>query len=191
MKIFLTGITALPRIGGALALGLAAVCAGPAAPVAFAQGAPCAALAGRSIEPALIGLPSGPAGIASAAIERLPVSPAATEPTVAYCKVLGEIAPRDPAAPPIRFEVNLPEVWNGKAVQYGGGGFNGVLMVPPDRHLGRRSSLLAANWPAQEPTRRQSQDRFSHSLDPYRPFNRARTTLAAVKTGNQPLESVH
>jgi hypothetical protein len=46
--------------------------------------------------------------------------------------VLGEIAPLDLAAPPIRFEVNLPEQWNGKAVQYGGGGFNGVLITGLD-----------------------------------------------------------
>ena len=110
---------------------VAAVCnTVPAAPVELAEGvSPCAALAGRSIEPALIGLPSGPARIASATVERLPASPAAAEPSAAYCKVLGEIAPLDPAAPPIRFEVNLPEQWNGKAVQYGGGGFNGVLIT--------------------------------------------------------------
>jgi feruloyl esterase len=41
---------------------------------------------------------------------------------------LGEIAALDPAAPPIRFEINLPEQWNGKAVQYGGAGFNGKLV---------------------------------------------------------------
>jgi Tannase and feruloyl esterase len=112
---------------------LAAVCMVPAAPVALAQGvAPCPALAGRNIEPALIGLASGPARIASATVERLPASPAAPEPTVAYCKVLGEIAALDSSAPSIRFEVNLPEQWNGKAVQYGGGGFNGVLITGLD-----------------------------------------------------------
>ena len=100
---------------------------------ALAQtGAPCAALAGHSIEPMLIGLPSGAASVTSAAIEHLAASPAAPEPSVAYCKVLGEIAPRDPAAPPIRFEINLPESWNRKAVQYGGGGFNGVLITGLD-----------------------------------------------------------
>jgi hypothetical protein len=90
--------------------------------------APCAALAGRSVEPKLIGLPSGPASVTSAAVEHLPASPASPEPSVAYCKALGEIASRDAAAPPIRFEVNLPDNWNRKAVQYGGGGFNGVLI---------------------------------------------------------------
>jgi Tannase and feruloyl esterase len=119
------------RLAAAVAA-IAAVCAGPAVPVALAQEVtPCAALTGRSIEPALIGLPGGPARIAAAAVERLPASQAA-ESTIGYCKVLGEIAPLDPAAPPIRFEVNLPEQWNGKAVQYGGGGFNGVLITGLD-----------------------------------------------------------
>src|SRR6266446_8888388 len=102
---------------------LIAAVAGPSAAVAQ-TGVPCAALAGRRIDPQLIGLASGAASITSAAIERMPASPAAAEPSVAYCKVLGEIAPSDPAAPPIRFEINLPESWNRKAVQYGGGGFN-------------------------------------------------------------------
>ena len=110
---------------------LIAAMAGPSAAVAQ-SGVPCAALAGRSIEPKLIALPSGAASITSAATERMPASPATPEPSVAYCKVLGEIAPRDGAAPPIRFEVNLPESWNRKAVQYGGGGFNGVLITGLD-----------------------------------------------------------
>jgi hypothetical protein len=44
-----------------------------------------------------------------------------------YCKVLGRIRPIDPAAQDIRFEVNLPSKWNGKAVQFGGGAFDGWL----------------------------------------------------------------
>ena len=47
----------------------------------------------------------------------------------AFCKVLGQIAPSDPNAPPIKFEVNLPVEWNGRSLQYGGGGFNGVLIT--------------------------------------------------------------
>ncbi len=30
---------------------------------------------------------------------------------------------------PIRFQLNLPAQWNGRSVQYGGGGFNGVLIT--------------------------------------------------------------
>ena len=132
MRICLPLIAAVCRIAGAAAAGLAAVYAGCTAPVAFAQAAaPCVALAGRTIEPASSGLPSGPARVASATVERLPASSSA-QPSIGYCKVLGEIAPLDPTAPPIRLEVNLPEQWNRKAVQYGGGGFNGVLITGLD-----------------------------------------------------------
>jgi feruloyl esterase len=46
-----------------------------------------------------------------------------------YCKVLGFIAPVDPAAPKINFQVNLPTDWNGKIMQLGGSGSNGVIPV--------------------------------------------------------------
>jgi feruloyl esterase len=48
--------------------------------------------------------------------------------TPTFCRVLGHIDPSDPKAPPIRFQLNLPLRWNGRAVQYGGGGFNGMLI---------------------------------------------------------------
>ena len=44
----------------------------------------------------------------------------------AYCKVVGQLNPVDPLSWPILFEINLPEGWNGKAVQYGGGGTTGT-----------------------------------------------------------------
>jgi hypothetical protein len=62
-------------------------------------------------------LASGAAKVIASTMERLPAAPGAPGPGAAYCKVLGEIAPRDPTAPPIRFEINLPEAWNGKCVQ--------------------------------------------------------------------------
>ena len=46
-----------------------------------------------------------------------------------FCRVLGEIHSVDPAAQPIRFEVNLPSQWNRKALQFGGGGFDGSLAL--------------------------------------------------------------
>lgn len=46
-----------------------------------------------------------------------------------FCRVLGHIEPTDPNAPPIKFQLNLPVGWNGRSVQYGGGGFNGVLIT--------------------------------------------------------------
>src|SRR5256885_7285901 len=48
-----------------------------------------------------------------------------------FCKVLGQIAPSDPNAPPIKFQVNLPVEWNGRSLQYGGGGLHRVLVSRP------------------------------------------------------------
>lgn len=98
----------------------------------------CAALQGSWIDATAIGLPTGGATIDSATLvaatplsvtERAPTPAATITPALpAHCKVLGRIAPVDPAAPPIQFQVNLPVEWNGRSVQYGGGGFNGVLI---------------------------------------------------------------
>ena len=94
----------------------------------------CSALNGQTIGPTRIDLPSGEAKVASAMM--MPSVLAGTNPqgqptpaTPAYCKVLGSIAPIDPTAPPINFQVNLPVNWNGKSVQYGGSGYNGVLIT--------------------------------------------------------------
>lgn len=120
----------------------------PTGPLAIALGtdpaAACAALT-APVPAGAIGLPSGPASIDSATwqaatalavAERGPTPAARVNPaTPAFCRVLGRIAPLDPAAPPILFQVNLPASWNGRSVQYGGGGFNGVLInavgLPP------------------------------------------------------------
>src|SRR5436190_2565916 len=62
-----------------------------------------------------------------------------------FCKVIGRIEPSDPKAPPIRFQVNLPVEWNGRSLQFGGGGFNGVLIsglaLPPASPFGAASPL--------------------------------------------------
>ena len=119
----------------------------PGAPASTSKRAPpllslapqsaCAALVG-TMPPSVINLPSGAITIRSAqAMQAAPLSVSANAPTPtagvtpatpAYCKVLGHIAPIDPAAPNIEFQINLPSVWNGRTVQYGGGGFNGVLI---------------------------------------------------------------
>ncbi|WP_186510712.1 tannase/feruloyl esterase family alpha/beta hydrolase [Caenimonas sedimenti] len=52
--------------------------------------------------------------------------------TPARCLVLGRIEAVDPAAPPIRFAINLPlSNWNGRALQSGGGGLGGQLITAP------------------------------------------------------------
>src|SRR5438105_1273075 len=88
----------------------------------------CADLANLKIAPSEIGLPTSGATISSAQIQTVPTDPAAPGATSEYCKVLGAILPVDPNAPPVNFEVNLPTQWNGRAVQYGGGGTNGTLI---------------------------------------------------------------
>jgi hypothetical protein len=89
----------------------------------------CTDLASLKIPASEIGLPSGGATIASAQTATVPADPSNPGTTRDYCKVLGAVAPVDPNAPPVNFEVNLPADWNGKAVQYGGGGSNGVLIT--------------------------------------------------------------
>src|SRR5499425_1735852 len=89
----------------------------------------CADLVNLKIPASEIGLPSGGATISSAQMATIPADPANPGATHGYCKVLGAVEPMDPNAPPVNFEVNLPAEWNGKAVQYGGGGSNGVLIT--------------------------------------------------------------
>src|SRR5215470_10429319 len=79
----------------------------------------CADLANLKILASDIGLPSGGATITSAQMATVPADPLKPGATRDYCKVLGAVAPIDPNAPPVNFEINLPADWNGKAVQYG------------------------------------------------------------------------
>lgn len=103
--------------------------------------AACAALI-QPITAGSIGLPTNGAVIDSAtltpasnatAVANPPFSPTPPELIVPaypeHCRVLGQIASVDPQAPPIKFQVNLPSNWNGRSLQYGGGGFNGVLIT--------------------------------------------------------------
>ncbi len=97
----------------------------------------CAAFDGRRIEASRIGLPSGEAKIESArlmpAVAMAKRADGGMPPAVpAYCRLLGQIASLDPKAPLINFQLNLPVDWNGKTLQYGGGGFNGVLISGVD-----------------------------------------------------------
>jgi hypothetical protein len=89
----------------------------------------CADVANLKIPASEIGLTSGGATITSAQMATVSADPLNPGATRDYCKVLGEVQPTDPNAPPVNFEVNLPADWNGKAVQYGGGGSNGVLIT--------------------------------------------------------------
>jgi feruloyl esterase len=87
----------------------------------------CAGLKHFTLPAKTIGLPTTGAEVTSSRYHH--------EGAMAYCRVMGRIHPVDPAAEDIRFELNLPEDWNGKALQFGGGTFDGYL--PSADGLGR------------------------------------------------------
>jgi feruloyl esterase len=117
----------------------AALAALLAAGGAHAQSRDCAGLAGMVIPAAQIGLPTAGATVTSARLER-----GDKADSVDSCVVLGRIAPVDARAPFIHFRVNLPTVWNGKALHQGGGGYDGALVT------GRNPSFVPAD---REPVR--------------------------------------
>jgi feruloyl esterase len=86
----------------------------------------CTSLMGLSIPASAIGLPTGGATVLAAA-EASDTDPAGQARN--YCKVTGNIAPVDPKASVIRFQVNLPKSWNQRALQFGGGGTNGTVVT--------------------------------------------------------------
>ncbi|MDH3265319.1 MAG: tannase/feruloyl esterase family alpha/beta hydrolase, partial [Gammaproteobacteria bacterium] len=81
----------------------------------------CARLAGHNIDAETISLPTNGARVTEASWQ------IEIESHGAYCRVLGSIAPVDPNAPTIHWQANLPDIWNGKMLQHGGGGFNGRI----------------------------------------------------------------
>lgn len=84
---------------------------------AHAETGDCTGLAALRVEAAAITLPTGGAEVISAT----PVEDA----NGPYCRVAGAVLPVDPAAPRILFQADLPQRWNGRALQFGGGGYNG------------------------------------------------------------------
>lgn len=115
------------------ALVLTALAAAAATPYAFssevnaAATKKCSALTGVEIAANAIGLPTGGATVSSA----VPASAGGSGEQAygAHCLVSGDIKPVDPAAPNIKFQLALPERWNGKATMLGGAGLNGS--IPP------------------------------------------------------------
>ncbi len=85
----------------------------------------CIALKGLVIPSSAIGLPTSGATVTDTTV--VPPAGAGVAALGEYCRILGEIAPVDPKAPNIRFQVNLPAAWNGKALMFGGGGYNGII----------------------------------------------------------------
>jgi hypothetical protein len=104
----------------------------------------CAGLKNRAIDAKAIGEPSGGAVVTTATYKKAvadalnTASYAVVQGTPDYCEVLVDIKPVDPTAPVIKAQVNLPRAWNGRKLQFGGGGYNGVLItgVQPSRNAG-------------------------------------------------------
>lgn len=86
----------------------------------------CAKLSGLFVQPKAIGLPTSGAVVMSAAQV---AANAEGNPNGDYCAVKGVIIPVTAAAPNMEFQINLPANWNTKAVQLGGGGYDGVLIT--------------------------------------------------------------
>jgi feruloyl esterase len=119
------------RIGAAILLSaISAISPAAAANMVGDAASTCSGLAGPAGDAVQIdsAAPQSPSSLLVS--ERAPTPSGRIAPAgPAFCKVLGHVAPTDPKAPPIKFEVNLPADWNGRSLQYGGGGFNGTLIT--------------------------------------------------------------
>lgn len=102
----------------AIAIGVSAT--GASADMATLSPEACTGLTQLSIGPERIGLPTDGAEITSSKWQE-------SGEYGAYCQVLGKITPSDPEAFDILWEANFPQHWNEKLLQYGGGGYNGVI----------------------------------------------------------------
>jgi len=118
-------------IGGlapiAVALSVLGAAGAQAAPGLAEPEAACAALSGAVVQARQIGLPTSGAHVVSTTF--LAADGAGHKASPAYCRVLAQIAPVDPQGQPITVQLNLPSAWNGKAVQMGGAGLDGVLVT--------------------------------------------------------------
>jgi feruloyl esterase len=79
-----------------------------------------------SIPASAIGLPT------SGAVVQTAVAVAASDEgniNGDFCKVVGIVKPKNPGSPNLEFEVNLPAAWNRRALQMGGGGYDGSLVT--------------------------------------------------------------
>ncbi|GAB7535183.1 tannase/feruloyl esterase family alpha/beta hydrolase [Burkholderia sp. 3C] len=86
----------------------------------------CLDLAGVQIPASGIGLPTDGAIVQTAT----PIGATAVgNQDGDYCRLTGVIRATTAGTPDIRFELNLPARWNRRALQFGGGGYNGVVVT--------------------------------------------------------------
>ncbi|MFM0509995.1 tannase/feruloyl esterase family alpha/beta hydrolase [Paraburkholderia sp. RL17-373-BIF-A] len=86
----------------------------------------CAELAGAVLQPELIALPTAGVQIESAAM--VSATAPGNQQGGEFCRITGRIKGFNATTPDIRFDLNLPRRWNGRALQIGGGGYNGVVV---------------------------------------------------------------
>ena len=87
-------------------------------------------------------LEAGAIGLPTAGCELTSVTEKWTQKGIHYTEVLASIHPIDASAPDIHIEVNLPDNWNGRMVQFGGGGFNGTLVTADGAAAGADAAEL-------------------------------------------------
>jgi len=114
---------AIQIVGALLGFTAHEACAAPKeAPLAMR----CAEFAGAVLPPELIALPSAGVQIESAAM--VSATAPGNQQGGEYCRITGRIKGVKATTPDIRFDLNLPRRWNGRALQIGGGGYNGVVV---------------------------------------------------------------
>lgn len=123
----MTDALRLRILGASLCVAIAAgFVTGPADAATMRLAADCASLKDFAIPAAEIGLPTGGAVVKSA------TAVTASEPgnvDGAFCQVTGIIRNATASKAVFEFEVNLPDTWNGRALQFGGGGYDGSLVT--------------------------------------------------------------
>jgi pimeloyl-ACP methyl ester carboxylesterase len=130
---FLDKVGAMKQIHGCC-LHVALLCGALVATPALAADPPatrlaagaCAGLKDLAIPASAIGLPT------SGAVVQTAISMSAADQGNAngdFCKVTGIVKPQHAGSPNLEFEVNLPLAWNLRALQMGGGGYDGTLVT--------------------------------------------------------------
>ncbi len=94
-------------------------------PVAVATPMSCAQLATMTVPASSIGLPTTGATVTSAST--VAATGTGASAIGEYCLVLADVLPLDATAPRIKMQVSLPTTWNGKAMMFGGGGYDGTI----------------------------------------------------------------
>jgi len=118
----------LKPVAGAVVCGVIAVLSitGRAQDTTTKLTAECASLKDMAIPASAIGLPTGGAVVQTAAAVK-----ATDDKNVNgdFCKVTGQIKNATASTAVFEFEVNLPNSWNHRALQMGGGGYDGNLVT--------------------------------------------------------------